>query len=63
MPAASKMDGLFDGISFVRPKSRERQLMQERKEKTLQLSEKLREAETKFHELEYNRAGDEITKY
>lgn len=52
MPAASKMDGVFDGISFVRPKSKERQLMQERKEKALQLSEKLREAETKFHELE-----------
>lgn len=44
--------GLFDAISFVRPKSKERQLMQERKEKALRLSEKLREAEAKFQELE-----------
>lgn len=44
--------GLFDGISFVRPKSKERQLMQERKDKAVQLSQKLDEARARFQELE-----------
>lgn len=44
--------GLFDGISFVRPKSKERQLMQERKDKAVQLSQKLEEARSRFQELE-----------
>ena len=43
---------LFDGITFVRPKSKERQLMQERKEKAIQLSEKLEDARTALQELE-----------
>lgn len=44
--------GLFDGISFVRPKSKERQLMQERKEKALQLSRNLEKARARLQELE-----------
>ena len=42
---------LFDGITFTRPKSKERQLMQEKKEKALQISEKLEEARRKLQEL------------
>lgn len=44
--------GLFDGITFVRPKSKERQLMQERKEKAIRLSAALEEARAKAKELE-----------
>ena len=44
--------GLFDGITFVRPKSKERQLMQERKEKAIRLSTALEEARAKAKELE-----------
>ena len=36
--------GLYEGITFVRPKSKERQLMQERKEKALQLTQRLEKA-------------------
>ncbi len=43
---------LFDGITFVRPKSKERQLMQERKEKALRLSEELENARRKHEKLE-----------
>lgn len=39
--------GLYDGISFVRPKSKERQLMQERKEKAVRLAAALEEAKAK----------------
>ena len=35
---------LFDGISFTRPKTKERQLMQERKEKAESLFQKLKKA-------------------
>ena len=44
--------GLFQGISFVRPKTRERQLIQERKEKAKQLSDNLKEAQKCYQELE-----------
>lgn len=44
--------GLFDGITFVRLKSKERQLMQERKEKAIRLSAALEEARAKAKELE-----------
>ena len=44
--------GLFDGISFVRPKSKERQLLQERKEKARELSMKLDEARRNVQRLE-----------
>ena len=44
--------GLFDGISFVRPKSKERQLMQGRKEKALQFSRNLEKARERLQELE-----------
>ena len=44
--------GLFDGITFARPKSKERQLMQERKEKAMRLSATLEEARAKAKELE-----------
>lgn len=44
--------GLFQGISFVRPKTRERQLIQERKEKAKQLSDNLKEAQKWYQELE-----------
>lgn len=47
--------GLFDGITFVRPKTKERQLMQERKEKALSLSAKLKEAQVKYQNLEEGR--------
>ena len=42
---------LFDGITFTRPKSKERQLIQEKKEKAVQLSEKLKEAQRRLQEL------------
>lgn len=48
--------GLFDGITFVRPKSKERQLMQERKEKAIRLSAALEEARAKAKELEEAKA-------
>ena len=44
--------GLFDGITFVRPKSKERQLMQERKDKAVMLAAKLDEAKKKLEDLE-----------
>jgi len=44
--------GLFHGISFTRPKSKERQLLQERKEKAAQLSEKLEAARNNLRILE-----------
>ena len=43
--------GLYDGITFSRPKSKERHLMQERKEKAIQLSCNLEEARINFKEL------------
>ncbi|HBG8070153.1 TPA: hypothetical protein KRF88_002737 [Clostridioides difficile] len=48
--------GLFDGITFVRPKSKERQLMQERKEKAIRLSNALEEARKKVAALEEAKA-------
>lgn len=42
--------GLFDGISFAVPKSSERHLMQERKEKALELNAALDQAEKKWAE-------------
>lgn len=44
--------GLFDGITFIRPKTKERQLMQERKEKAIRLSKNLDEARTRVQKLE-----------
>ena len=44
--------GLFDGISFVRPKTKERQLMQERKEKAKQLSDNLQQAKQRMLDFE-----------
>ena len=44
--------GLFDGISFERPKTKERQLRQERREKALQLYKELEEAEAQEKQLE-----------
>lgn len=44
--------GLFDGITFVRPKSKERQLMVERKEKAIMLSNNLEKAKADFEKLE-----------
>ena len=44
--------GLFKGITFARPKSKERQLMQERKNKAVELSNNLEEARAKVQELE-----------
>lgn len=44
--------GLFDGITFVRPKTKERQLMQERKEKAVMLAGKLEEAKRNLERLE-----------
>lgn len=44
--------GLFDGISFVRPKTKERQLIQERKEKAIQLSNALIESRKELKLLE-----------
>ncbi len=43
---------LFDGITFVRPKSKERQLMVERKEKAIQLSENLDRARADMNKLD-----------
>lgn len=48
--------GLFDGITFVRPKSKERQLMQERKEKAIRLFKALEDAKNKAAELENAKA-------
>lgn len=44
--------GLFEGITFVRPKSKERQLMQERKEKAVKLSDNLEKAKIELEVLE-----------
>ncbi len=44
--------GLFDGISFERPKTKERQLMQERKEKALLLSAEYEKAKENHRQLE-----------
>ena len=44
--------GLFNGISFARPKTKERQLIQERKEKALRLSDTLIEARKELELLE-----------
>lgn len=44
--------GLFNGISFARPKTKERQLIQERKEKALRLSDALIEARKELELLE-----------
>ena len=44
--------GLFKGITFVRPKIKERALMQERKEKAQQLFKKLEDSRRKCEELE-----------
>ena len=44
--------GLFKGITFARPKSKERQLMKERKNKAVELSNNLEEARAKVQELE-----------
>ena len=44
--------GLFNGITFVRPKYKERLLIQERKEKAKQLSDNLKEAQKCYQELE-----------
>ncbi len=44
--------GLFNGISFSRPKTKERQLIQERKEKALRLSDTLIEARKELELLE-----------
>ena len=43
---------LFKGITFVRPKTKERQIIQEHKEKALQLSKKLEEAKSRYEMLE-----------
>ncbi len=43
---------LFDGITFIRPKSKERQLMVERKEKAIMLSNNLEKAKADFGKLE-----------
>ena len=44
--------GLYSGMSFIRPKSKERQLMQERREKARQLSQEMEEARENLLELE-----------
>jgi hypothetical protein len=44
--------GLFDGISFERPKTKERQLMQERKEKAQLLSAEYEKAKENYRQLE-----------
>ena len=44
--------GLFDGIAFVRPKTKERQLIQERKEKAVRLAEKLEIAKNNIVKLD-----------
>ena len=43
---------LFKGITFVRPKTKERQIIQERKEKAQQLFKKLEEAKSRYEKLE-----------
>ena len=43
--------GLFDGISFDRPKSKERQIIKERKEKAIEVSKKLKTAEAKYNSM------------
>lgn len=43
---------LFKGITFVRPKTKERQIIQERKEKAQQLFKKLEEAKSRYIKLE-----------
>lgn len=43
--------GLFKGISFERPKTKERQLMQERKDKAVRLSQQLEKAKQDSEEL------------
>mgnify|MGYP007070320770 FL=1 len=43
--------GLFNGISYVTPKTGERKLMQERKEKAQELASKLAEAQERFTQL------------
>ncbi|MBO4837211.1 MAG: hypothetical protein J5564_05905 [Clostridia bacterium] len=48
--------GLFDGIKFVEPKSAERKLMQERKEKALELADALDKAKQKLAELDEAKA-------
>ena len=40
--------GLFDGISFDRPKSKKRQIIKERKEKAIEVSNKLKAAEARY---------------
>ena len=44
--------GLFDGISYERPKIKERQEILSRKEKAVELSQKLDEAKKNMHEME-----------
>ncbi|MCM1190684.1 MAG: hypothetical protein NC541_15525 [bacterium] len=44
--------GLFDHISFVRPKTRERQLIQERREKAKKLSDSLKQARNRLKAFE-----------
>lgn len=44
--------GLFNGISFEKPKTKERQLMQERKDKAKKLAQELKDAETAKQELD-----------
>ncbi|MBQ9367851.1 MAG: hypothetical protein IJT83_08730 [Victivallales bacterium] len=44
--------GLFNGISFEKPKTKERQLMQERKDKAKKLAHELKDAETAKQELD-----------
>ena len=48
--------GLFDGIKFVEPKSAERKLMQERKEKAQELADALEKAKQKLAELDEAKA-------
>ena len=48
--------GLFDGIKFVEPKSAERKLMQERKEKALELADALDKAKQELAELDEAKA-------
>lgn len=41
--------GLFDGINFDRPKSKERQIIKDRKEKAIEVSNRLKTAEDKYN--------------
>ena len=43
--------GLFEGITFKRPKTKEKQLIQEKKEKALRLSKDLEEARADYEQL------------